>query len=275
MDNTALNRLIDLAVNEARALQPPTGVDALALPARYELVDLEKYRARRNRFRGKLETTSLADFVTYVARRAESMGALQPQGFIDGDKLAATVFFNLGTVDAPGHADDRAVLTLKPTAPFTAMTAINGKPLDQDSLIDFLRDWRPYIEPFAQEDGATGPSFPAAVAAIRKVKITSKSESEHTVSDFRQARSAMEEVEATSALELPGGFLFTCEPYTGLPSRTFQLRMSVNADGREPVLRLRLVAFESEREGIAQDFKAVLLRDLEGKAVLTIGTFTP
>lgn len=273
MDYTSLNRLIDLAVNEARALQPPVGVDALTIPTTHALVDLEKFRPQRSRFRGKLETSSLADFVTYVKRRShESI----PRGFIDGEKLAAVMFFNLGTPQQPGHADDRAVLQLKVTAPFAALLGINGKQLDQDDLIDFLRDWRPCIEPFAQEDGGIGPTFSAAVAAIRKVKITAKTESEHTVGDFRAARSAMEEVEATSTLELPGGFFFTCEPYAGLPQRSFTLRLSVNADGREPVLRLRIVALEAEREAIAQDFKAALMRELDGgEAELTIGTFTP
>lgn len=82
-------------------------------------------------------------------------------------------------------------------------------------------------------------------------------------------------MEARGAVELPSEVLFTCTPYAGLPSRTFRLRLAVLTTTDKPVLVLRVRNLEAEQEAIAQDFKAALLRDLEGDAALTIGTFTP
>ncbi|NMR14065.1 DUF2303 family protein, partial [Xylella fastidiosa] len=75
----------------------------------------------------------------------------------------------------------------------------------------------------------------------------------------------------------PIGFTFRTQPYLGLPERRFLLRLSVFTDEEKekPLITLRLIQRQAQQEAIAQDFKSVLFRDLEGHATLTIGTFSP
>jgi uncharacterized protein YfdQ (DUF2303 family) len=53
------------------------------------------------------------------------------------------------------------------------------------------------------------------------------------------------------------------------------LRLSVITSGSQPVLKLRWVGEEVQREDIAQEFKAVLQEKIGGAAVLSLGAFDP
>lgn len=279
MDESAIRLIQDTAVRASseHAIALHKGAQ-IALPGDYTIHDLEKFQQQRRRFRGALSTDSLADFVGYVKRHAsEAPIAVAPNangapGFIDADKLSATVLFNLGTVEKPGHADDRAVLALKPTAPFAALTAVNGKQMQHKDAIDWLEDWSENIT-FRDEAGE-GMSAAAAVGAIRKITIRATAETTTSQENFRATRSALEDVEARGAQSLPAEVVFACTPYAGLAWRTFRLRLAVLTSTDKPVLVLRVRNFEAEKEAIAQDFKRVLLTELEGAATLTIGTFT-
>ncbi len=248
----------------------------IVLSKEVEIHDLEKFQPGRRRFRGALKTDSLSDFVLYIKRHmkeAPIAGTEGAPGFIDAIKLSATVLFNLGTATSPGHADDTATLTLKPSAPYAAICAINGKHLAHKDAIDWLEDWAENISYLYQAGIELSPQ--SALTAIRKITIRATTEKTTSQEDFRATRSALEDVEARGAVELPSEVLFTCTPYAGLPSRTFRLRLAVLTTTDKPVLVLRVRNLEAEQEAIAQDFKAALLRDLEGDAALTIGTFTP
>lgn len=270
MDHDALTLLIQTAIGDYNGKQSRLdGTGTIALPDNFRIHDLEQYSDHRRRFRGALQTNSLADFVQYTSAE-DRLGA---DVFIDADKLAATAIFDLGDQKWPGHAGHTATLALDATAPYAAMLSINGQRLDQRTVIDWLEDWAEYLIPYGVDPSDQKP-FSAAIGAIREVKITAKRETESTVGDFRQARSALDEVEASAKQGLPGGFLFRTEPYTGLPSREFRLRLAVmSGDGEKPSLNLRVIRLDMEQQEIAKDFKEVLFRELDGKATLTIGTF--
>lgn len=53
------------------------------------------------------------------------------------------------------------------------------------------------------------------------------------------------------------------------------LRLSVITSGSQPVLKLRWVGEEVQREDIAQEFKAVLQRNIGDAAALSLGGFDP
>ena len=273
MEHAALQLLTDNAI-DANIRRVPDGIDAIALPQHYTLVDLEKQRPGRRRFRGSLATADLENFAEYVKVHGAALQGIKPAGFINADELSAKVFFNLQTTDGPGHADHTATLKLKPTAAYTALLAINGDRNDQRDLVDWLEDWSHALQPFAGNGEAYEGSLAKAVSAIRVMKLKEVKESETTVGDFRGTRSTMEDVEASSRVELPAGFYFTCQPYLGLPSRAFKLRLSVLTSAREPTLVLRIVQLEAEQEAIAKDFKDVLAKAIAENASLTIGTFT-
>lgn len=246
-----------------------TGGHTLAVqPEGAKLVNLEKYQPIRDRFRGSLSTHALADFARYV--ELHPAGDIKPHGFIDQDRMACTVIFNLGTEACPGHGDDTATLTLKPTAAYKALLGVVGQKLDQQTLAEFLEDWAPDITAFAGDEKL---STAQAITGIRKMTIKATSQRDSTVGDFSAARSAMDEIEARSQEILPTRFEFTAVPFEGLQAATINLRLSVITGSDAPVLKLRWVAEEAQREEFAHEFKSVLEQQVGGFVPLTIGTF--
>ena len=241
----------------------------IALPEGLKVVDLEKYQIGRSRFRGVLSTNSLVDFSAYVKERAAE-GA---RGFIDQDEMACTLIFNLGNDGAPGHADDRAVLRLKPSAGYKAVQTVPGRTMSQKELSDWIEDWNASLS--ATDDAGQQMSIVKAIAAVRTITIKASSESDHAVSETRTSRSAMDQIEATSKETLPAALVFSVVPYEGLSMRNITLRVSVITSGAQPMLKLRWVAEEVQREEIAQEFKSVLDVQIGEAATLTLGTFDP
>lgn len=274
MDKTAIQAIQDSSAAAAKATQEqiPASIEHLvAVPNGVNLVNVEASLAGRTRFRGKLTTTSIPDFVKYVK---DHEGA---HGFIDTDKLGATVFFNLGDATAPGHADHTAALTLEPTTAFLAMLETKGEVYSQRDALDFIEDWQHLVGAHSEGEDGQFHTIPLAqaIAAIRRVKIEAKSTSEHNEGNFQQSRSVLESVAASSDAGLPDVLSFTTEPYLGLRSRRFHLRVSVSTAGREPSLRFRVIGLEQEKQDIAQEFKALLLSEVGDAATMTIGTFKP
>lgn len=270
LNKDALVHIGEQALHAAGAFQQEAPADTLVLPENHRLHDLRSFQPTKRRFTGKLRTSDLNDFIGYTKAHA-NQGA---EGFIDAENLSCTMFYNLGDEATPGHADWRAELTLKGTAPYNALLEANGSRLDQAYLATWLEDWADFLTPFGQDEGVVYGNVGKAVAAVRKITIKASSESESTVGDFAATRTSMEEVEARSKLELPAGFIFRCCPYLGLTDRSFRLRLQVLTGHKEPLLVLRIVQLEAKQEAIAQEFKEVLLSDLADAATLTIGTFS-
>ena len=62
-------------------------------------------------------------------------------------------------------------------------------------------------------------------------------------------------------------------PYEGLTVRNITLRVSIITSGAQPMLKLRWVGEEVQREEIAQEFKSVLDAQIGEAAKLILGTF--
>lgn len=252
-----------LAAGKTLSTYSPTAV----LPEGVKVVDLEKYQVGRSRFRGVLSTNSLVDFSAYVKERAIE-GA---RGFIDQDEMTCTLIFNLGTNIAPGHADDRAVLRLKPSAGYKAVQSIPGSALSQKDVSDWIEDWNASLS--ATDEAGQTMSIAKAIAAVRTITIKASSESDHAVSETRASRSAMDQIEATSKETLPASLVFSVVPYEGLSVRDITLRVSVITSSAQPMLRLRWIGEEVQREEIAQDFKSALQKEINSNAQLMLGAF--
>lgn len=254
----------------AKPITIEDGSSLVVLPDSVSLQSLERYQPMRDRFRGALKTQSLRDFSKYVERHNDTGMGETPGGFIDQDAMSATVIFNLGTPDEAGHGDDRATLALKPTAAYTAVQTIVGKTLSQQALAEWIEDWAPHITATA---GNETLSNPAAISGIRKMTIKATSQRDSSVGDFSASRSAMDDIEAKSQETLPTAFLFQLIPFEGLAGSVINLRLSVITGEDKPVLKLRWVGEESQREDFAREFKAVLESEVGGFVPLTIGTF--
>lgn len=237
------------------------------VPEGFKLHSTEKLETHRNRFRGALATSSLADFVIYVKDRADKA----THGFVDKDSMSCRVIFNLGDTALPGHGDDSATLRLEPTAAYAALQRIAGKNLQQKDLAEWMEDWRDFLQAVTPDD--QDMSLAQAIAAVRNITIKASSELTNAEGNFNTKRSAMEQIEAASQDTLPGSLIFACAPYDGLPVRNFVLRLSVLTGEAKPTLKPRWVAEEQIREEIAQEFKDLLAADIADSTSLTIGTF--
>lgn len=266
LSKEALQLITDNALAAAgKAL--PTNTPTVLVPDSATVIDLERFQAGRSRFRGTYSTHSLADFTAYVVERAAS----DAKGFIDQDAMSCVVLFNIGTPANPGHADDRAVLRLKASAAFAAVQAVGGQALNQKAMSDWIEDWHQHLVATA-EDG-TGMSIAKAIAAVRTITVKASSESDHAVGETRASRSTMDQIEASSKETLPAWLDFKVIPFEGLGEQVIRLRVSIITSGAQPVLKLRWIGEEAQREEIAQEFKAVLEEKVGTAAVLSLGTF--
>lgn len=160
----AIQLITDTAL-EATGKTLATLIPTVVLPESSKVIDLERFQAGRSRFRGTYSTHSLNDFAVFVVERA-APGA---RGFINQDEMSCALLFNLGTTEAPGHADDRAVLRLKATAGYTAAQAIGARGISQKDLSDWIEDWHQYLTPVDE----AGNAIPVAkaIAAVRTITI--------------------------------------------------------------------------------------------------------
>lgn len=266
MDSTAIDRIGQLAVEAAKANRLDMDRPAF-ITDKGQVVTLEHLQAGRSRFRGKFATSVLTEFAEYV--KANPGGV----GFIEPNDVTATVFFNLGDAKFPGHGDWTGTLNLEPNAAYAAMLAIENRRLGQRELAEWIEDWAPNLQ--AQFGDSSEPSsIGQAVAAIRNLTISAKSDTTHTDKDFGASRTALEEIEAKATGGIPKYLIFETEPYPNFQRREFRLRLSV-ITGEKPALTLRIVSKEALIEDIAREFRSMLLDQIGDAATMTIGSFTP
>ncbi|MFZ1872680.1 MAG: DUF2303 family protein [Chania sp.] len=246
-----------------------TNCPVTVLPESVSVQSIERFYSNRFRFRGAMETTSIDDFVRYSVGYADAEDPARC--FIDADNMSARAVFNIGTLAAPGHADNFAEINLKKTAPFRALLAIDGKRLNQKQIAEWLEDWADFLTAF-DTDGKTMPIAQAA-SAVRRVSIKQMQEADHEDGDFSGKKSLMQSVEATSKEIMPVAFEFKCVPYEGLGERPFSLRNSL-LKSDEPCFVLRIVQLEAKEEEIAIEFRDLLIGKFDGESVETfIGSF--
>jgi len=266
LSKEALQHIGDQALAAAgKSLE--TNTPTVIVPDSFKVVDLERFQHGRSRFRGTYSTHSLADFGAYVVERS----AADARGFIDQDAMSCIVLFNIGTPDQPGHADDRAVLRLKASAAFAAVQAVCGQSLAQKAMSDWIEDWNQHLT--ATDENGASMSIAKAIAAVRTITVKASSESDHAVGETRASRSTMDAIEASSKETLPAWLDFKVIPFEGLGEQVIRLRMSVITSGSQPVLKLRWLGEEAQREAIAQEFKKVLEEKVGESAKLALGTF--
>lgn len=271
----ALNIITDLIRRTVDPTELGTHTPALVVASRdgISIENIEHLQAGRARFRGTYSASTISDFTSYCAHRA-----LDPTIFLDAQAGSATAFFNLGDEKQPGHADDRATLKLRPTSPFAAVSDLSRTQFTQRQLADWLEDWSDFVKPFYGEE--VRGTLANAIAAVRSIEIKAGSNVSHDDRDFGATRSALEQIEARAkeaTLQLPSGFIFTCEPYDGFESVEFRLRLSVTPSD-PPKLSLRVIGLDEARERIAQAFVDLVKQGLSARnapARIYRGAFTP
>ncbi|WP_165311004.1 DUF2303 family protein [Vibrio ziniensis] len=271
MDKSAIQQIQELAnVPEFLNQLQKAGFPIAALPQSFEVHDLEVYMPNRNQFRGVMSTANIDEFVRYH----EDYQTEGNQCFINADHMSAITIFDLGTHKSPGHCKHQAKLTLRKTAAFKAVLSINDERLSQKKLAEWVEDYSEFLQVFSTDGEVIENSV--ASAAIRNMKFEAKTGRESNVGDFSQSQSEYESIAVRTKEEfpMPAVFKFTCEPYLGLPERSFEMRMSTI--GNETLI-LRIKKLEQHEEEMSEQFKDNLGAEFvsEGIEISTfIGSFS-
>lgn len=251
------------------------GYHVIAIPKEYSLNSLEKYHETRDRFRGTMETKSIPEFAAY-AKQYATEGATT---FISAARMTAKHIIDLGSTESAGHCEHKAIVGLEKTAPYTALLDIIDKRKSQREIAEFIEDWRAFLKAFYDEDidgNAPEMSIVKALHAVRKIKIEANTSSENEARTFGATSTSMESIDITSQDKPPAYLHFTCEPYAGLPARTFIARLGVITD-KTPALVLRIVQSELHQEEMAEQFQDLIInavKDIEPPVTTFIGTFS-
>lgn len=144
--------------------------------------------------------------------------------------------------------------------------------MSQKDMSDWIEDWHSTLS--AVGDDLQSIPLAKAIATVRTISVKATSKSNHTVSETRASHSAMYDIEATSKETLPISLIFSAVPFEGLQLCEIILRISVITSGTQPVLKLRWVGEDVQREEIVQEFKSVLEAQVGQAAQLALGSFS-
>ncbi len=251
----------------AASLELPAAVTAL--PEHFKFNDLEHYLPQRRRARGTMTTAYVQPFADYTASYA-GHGAVV---FVDAEQMTATAVLDLGTIEKPGHTDNRAQLAPKKTAAYAALLGINGNLANQQTLAEFIEDWFTLAHmTFANEQGEVTPA--QALAAIRRITIETARKVDNEEKALSASRTAFESVAATSAEPIPTAITFTCKPYADLQPRTFTLRLSILTNNSKPLLVLRIQNLETHVEQMGGELAHLVRTAIKGALPVLMGSYS-
>jgi uncharacterized protein YfdQ (DUF2303 family) len=241
----------------------------VALPSDFKVHDLEQYLPNRRRARGTMNTEDLSSFASYFTAHAEAGATV----FVDKDAMKAVGVLNLGSATEPGHADNKAVLSLKSLAAYDSLRKIaNGQAQTQGAVAEWMEDWQDMIECWSQAedvalleksniDNDPHNVFLAnakAIAAVRNITIDAARKVESEEGQLSASKSAFESVKASSKHTLPTHISFTTVPYMGLEERCFVLRLGILTGGDKTAITLRIVKMEEHQQEMAEEFAGIV-----------------
>jgi uncharacterized protein YfdQ (DUF2303 family) len=243
--------------------------EIVALPNDYSLHDLEKFLPLRRRNRGSMNTVSLTHFAAYTKEHHEQGGTV----FVDQVAMNATAVLNLGTSDAPGHADNLAKLQPEKTAAYKALLQhANGAGFTQKAIAEFLEDWADNCACFGSDVQPIKVS--QAVAAVRKITIDAMRKVESEEQSLGATKSAFESVQASSKEPLPTLIIFKCQPYADLERRDFALRLGVLTGEATPKVNLRISKIEEHQELMAAELADRITTEMDAAIPVMLGAYT-
>lgn len=272
MEQATVQKIADLAIAAQGAM--PIQVDGNAsiavIPESFKVINTEKFNPLRDRFRGAFSTVSISSFVEYVQNRKIA----DVKAFVSTQRgLDAQAVFNLGDENAPGHADDTALLSLEKKPEFKALEKIDGDRFNQQELIDWLDDWADFLT----ARNAEGEQIPheKALRALRRVKINRSHEADSNVQDLGYNASVTEQAEATGVDEnLPNHLTLATESYKGLSVENLKISLRISFKEANPTFVLRFVGKDAHEQRRAEEFTNLLQEQLMAEVAFYQGSFT-
>lgn len=253
--------------NQAVADGIGSTLGTIALPAQFVVHDLEKHLPNRRRARGTMETSSIADFAAYVSQHQEAGATV----FVSPKVMVANAVLNLGTPEAPGHADNRAQFAPRATAAFSALIKhAEGQALEQSRAAEFLEDWAHAIECFHESEKLP---VSKAIAAVRNITIDALRKVEATEQQLSASKSSFEQIKATSKDTLPTFIYFRCTPYHEFNERTFVMRLGIRTTDK-PAITLRIINREQHDEEMAAELRAKVHDAITSGVPVMVGDYS-
>ena len=246
-----------------------TGLGVTALHEDVKVQDLETYLPHRRRQRGTFSTAYVAPFCEYAQVHADKGATV----FIDAAEMRADAVLDLGSIEAPGHADHHARLQLKRTAAFDAIVAFTGRLHKQQAMAEWLEDWAPHVE-MQFFHGADSITLGQALAAVRRITIESARKVDSEQQQLSANRTAFESVQATSKDPLPTTVYMRTRPYADLDERLFVLRLSINTGESAPLLNLRVQNMEQHTEEMGRELAALVSKTMNGAMPVLLGSYS-
>ena len=263
---TSIEQVVQLAL--AAHTSPESDAPAVVLPEGASLQGLEHLSVEPYRMRATYDTERITDFCAYV----KSEGGDRTVVFVDPRGGGAQAILDYGTSDHPDWAEHQAELSMRHTPEFKALLDAARKKHDQRSLVEFLEDWRPFIQPYAMNeddpDNASDLAMGTALARIRKIDVKKLLDTGHEDRDWSARKSTLASVEAVSGGDKPpAGFRFVCKPYPECQVRTVDVRLSIRTTSDEPVLMMRIVGETALTYEIAEEIELDITSRLDGQRV--------
>lgn len=237
----------------------------MVAPQDFKLHDLQKFLPTARSMRGRLKTRSLESFAAYVKANGSADTC---RVFTDTEEMKAVAILDAGNIDAPGHCEHQATLTLDRTPACSAMHGnVDAGSLSQRQLAEFLEDWSGL---WTAKNGEDLIDTASAIAAVRDLTIDAARKLEQKEESLSASRSAFESVTASSKHRLPSTILFTCDPHDGFEQRTFTLRLRVRLDGERARFALDLANPAVMEEAIGNEFAAKIAASLKPEDYLIV-----
>jgi len=255
------------AIGQAnKAIAELSNLGVIALPNDYTRHDLEQYQELRRRARGTMDTSNDDDFAAYVKEHSEAGSTV----FIDDARMSATAVLNLGTPDGPGHADNKAILTLRQTAAYSALrSTANGQGKTQTDIAEFIEDWQDIIT-CRHDDQSI--DVRKAIGVIRNITIEALRKVGNEEQQLSAQRTTLESVKASSIEQIPTVLSFQCVPYFGMEQRRFDIRLSILTNDK-PMIVLRIIKQEQHTEDMGRELAKRVRDKLDHDADIVIGSY--
>lgn len=243
-----------------------TNTPVIALPDNFRLHDLEQYLEAPTAFRGLFKTRFIEEFVSYIGAQEGTKATC----FISDSDMTASIKFDLGDINIPGHGHHEAALKLEKTAPFEALLEFADSHHNQKRVAEWLEDWAHLLSAYAPNGDVL--DIKKVINAVRNINIEAMRKAASEVQQLSESRSSLESIEVSSKEQLPAQIHWHGETYQDLSSRTIAMRLSIRTS-ETPTLCLQTIKMEECREALAREFAETIAKKVGDAAKVLIGTF--
>jgi len=259
-DRSAIEKIQELIT---AADEDMADLGVIALPEKTTIYDLEQFQDRPRRHRRRFVTDDVNSFVDYVNASADDVAVTMV--FVGERSVRAII--GASTEDAPRWEDHTAELTIKDTPIYKALLQLqNTGKHSQKALADWLTEWAESIDCGIDAENGDVP-VGQAIAAIRRMTVDVKLDSEHSVEEYQASRSAMESVEVNDARGKIIGFKLSQPLFIGFDPVEITVRLTVYPDRDSgPRFQAKILRYEDlvlkQREIVAGTIREHLPDDV-------------